>query len=162
MDSSIADPATTRRSDRRSIGGVGRSACAVALGLLTMIVMAVPTDVIDTPWFSREVPVRWWEYPTLIAVGTLTALWFVIAVPQRGAGTAVGGVTLATFAIGCPVCNKLVLAAVGTTGALGLWAPVQPLLAALSVALMTGLVLWRWRKRPCSAERCAPLATAGP
>lgn len=161
MDISFAHSATPRRKGRSPIGAVGRSTCAVALGLLTMIVMAVPTDVIDTPWFSREVPVRWWEYPTLIAVGVLTALWFVIPVPQRGAGTAVGGVTLATFAIGCPVCNKLVLAAVGTTGALGLWAPVQPLLAALSVALMTGLVLWR-RKRRCSSQRCAPLATAGP
>lgn len=133
----------------------------MALGVLAMIVMAVPTDVIDTPWFSREVPVRWWEYPTLVAIGALTALWFVIPVPQRGAGTAVGGVTLATFAIGCPVCNKLVLAAVGTTGALGLWAPVQPLLAALSVALMMALVLWRWRSRPCSSGRCETLASAG-
>lgn len=126
------------------------------LGLLTVVVMALPTDVIDTPWFSREVPVRWWEYPTLIAIGVLTALWYAIPSPAAGAGSAVGGVTLATFAIGCPVCNKLVIAAIGTTGALGLWAPVQPLLAAASVALMTGLVLWRWRKRPCSAGRCAP------
>lgn len=161
MDSLFAGPATARRSGRRSLGGVGRWTRGVALGLLTMIVMAVPTDVIDTPWFSREVPVRWWEYPTLIAIGALTALWFVLPAPQRGAGTAVGGVTLATFAIGCPVCNKLVLAAVGTTGALGLWAPVQPLLAALSVALMMGLVLWRWRNRPCRSERCEPLTSAG-
>lgn len=162
MDSSFAHSATPRRKGGSPIGAVGRSARAMALGLLTMIVMATPTDIIDTPWFSREVSVRWWEYPTLVAIGVLTALWFVIAAPQRGAGTAVGGVTLATFAIGCPVCNKLVLAAVGTTGALGMWAPVQPLLAALSVGLMTGVVLWRWRKRPCDSERCEPLRSAQP
>lgn len=133
---------------------------AVAVGALTMLVMAVPTDVIDTPWFGRQVPVRWWEYPTLVAVGVLTALWFAIPARGRGAGTAAGGVTLATFAIGCPVCNKLVLAAVGTTGALGIWAPVQPLLAAASVAGLTGLVLWRWRNRPCTAEGCTSAPTA--
>lgn len=125
------------------------------MGLLTVVVMAVPTDVIDTPWFSREVPVRWWEIPVLGAIGLLVALYVGIGAVHRGAGTAVGGATLATFAIGCPVCNKLVLAAVGTTGALELWAPVQPLLAAASVALMAGLVLWRWRQRPCGPGACA-------
>jgi hypothetical protein len=130
---------------------------AVAAGLLAVAVMAVPTDVINTPWFSREIPVRWWEYPTLAAIGILTALWVGIGNPGRGGGTAVGGITLATFAIGCPVCNKVVLAAVGTTGALGLWAPLQPILAAISVALMAGVVLWRWRQRPCTAPQCEPL-----
>lgn len=125
------------------------------MGLVTVVVMAVPTDVIDTAWFSREVPVRWWEIPVLAAIGVLVALWVGIGTADRGAGPAVGGATLATFAIGCPVCNKVVLAAVGTTGALELWAPVQPILAAASVALMAGLVLWRWRQRPCAAGACA-------
>ncbi|MDN4519483.1 hypothetical protein QYF68_16905 [Mycolicibacterium austroafricanum] len=127
---------------------------AGAVGLTAMLLMAVPTDVINTPWFSREIPVRWWEYPTLIAMGILTTVWMGIATSRRGAGTAVSGVTLATFAIGCPVCNKLVLAAVGTTGALGLWAPVQPILATVSVTLMTAAVAWRWRQRPCAAGQC--------
>ena len=113
--------------------GAWRYGRAVAVGVLVTTAMAVPTDVLDTPLFSREVPVRWWEYPTLAAVGVLTALWVGIGSAQRGAGRAVGGVTLATFAIGCPVCNKLVLAAVGTTGAMGLWAPLQPILAVVSV-----------------------------
>lgn len=135
-----------------------RSLRAAAVGLATAVLMAVPTDVIDTPWFSRQVPVRWWEIPVLAAIGVLVALWVGIGAAHRGAGPAVGGATLATFAIGCPVCNKLVLAAVGTTGALELWAPVQPFLAAMSVVLMAGLVLWRWRQRPCASGACATAA----
>ncbi|PND54612.1 hypothetical protein CRM90_27085 [Mycobacterium sp. ENV421] len=127
---------------------------AAAVGLTTVVVMAVPTDIIDTPWFSREVPVRWWEIPVLVAIGILVALFVGIGAADRGAAPAVGGATLATFAIGCPVCNKLVLAAVGSTGALNLWAPVQPVLAAASVALMAGMVVWRWRRRPCAAGAC--------
>ncbi len=134
--------------------GAWRYGRAVAVGVLVTTAMAVPTDVLDTPLFSREVPVRWWEYPTLAAVGVLTALWVGIGSAQRGAGRAVGGVTLATFAIGCPVCNKLVLAAVGTTGAMGLWAPLQPILAVVSVIWMAALVVWRWRRRPCAEGRC--------
>lgn len=128
---------------------------AAAVGVLTAVVMAVPTDIIDTPWFGREVPVRWWEYPTLAAIAILTAFWFGIAAPRRRTGGAAGGIMLGTFAVGCPVCNKLVLAAVGTSGALGIWAPLQPVLAGISVALMAGLVIWRWRQRPCATGQCA-------
>lgn len=148
----VADPPVRTRKVRAIAPRMLR---AVSAGLLTVAVMAIPTDVIDTPWFSREVPVRWWEIPVLGAVGVLVALWVAIGSADSGAAPAVGGATLATFAIGCPVCNKLVLAAVGTAGALELWAPVQPVLAAASVALMTGLVWWRWRQRLCSTGGCA-------
>ena len=43
---------------------------------------------------------------------------------------------MAYFAVGCPVCNKLVLIALGTSGAMSWFAPVQPFLAAASVVLM--------------------------
>jgi len=40
----------------------------------------------------------------------------------------VGASVLATFAIGCPICNKLVVALLGVSGALTCWAPLQPLI----------------------------------
>lgn len=46
------------------------------------------------------------------------------------------------LAVGCPVCNKLVVAAVGISGALNVWAPIQPVIAAASLALL-GWALWR-------------------
>lgn len=42
------------------------------------------------------------------------------------------GTFLAYFAVGCPVCNKLALVALGYSGALQYFAPIQPYLAALS------------------------------
>ncbi|WP_197413445.1 MULTISPECIES: hypothetical protein [unclassified Mycobacterium] len=114
----------------------------------------MPTDIIDTPLFSRDVPVRWWEYPVLLATGLLTVAWFAIEGSRRNSGFVTSGLTLVTFAVGCPVCNKLVLLAVGTSGALGLWAPVQPALAALSLALLTGLVALRWQRRPWVTGSC--------
>jgi hypothetical protein len=40
------------------------------------------------------------------------------------------------FAVGCPICNKPVAMATGVSGALNYFAPVQPFLAAESVALL--------------------------
>lgn len=121
-----------------------------AAGVVTLLVVGVPTDVIDTPWFGREVPVRWWEYPVLAATAVLTALWFGIRSEQDQRATApLTGVMLAVFAVGCPVCNKLILLAIGTSGALGFWGPIQPVLAAISLAVLAAAVVLRRRRSLC-------------
>ena len=52
---------------------------------------------------------------------------------------------LALFAVGCPVCNKPVLLLAGTSGALGWFAPIQPLLGALAVAAPAAALVLRLR-----------------
>ncbi|MFJ9011629.1 hypothetical protein [Streptomyces canus] len=54
----------------------------------------------------------------------------------------IGGVASA-FAVGCPICNKLVVLAIGVSGALTYWAPVQPVLAVASIALLTYALMRR-------------------
>ena len=58
-------------------------------------------------------------------------------------GRTVGATLLSTFAVGCPVCNKLVVAVLGVSGALTYWAPTQPLLGVLSVGLLAAGLLIR-------------------
>jgi hypothetical protein len=41
---------------------------------------------------------------------------------------AVCAILLSTFAVGCPIGNKLVVALIGVSGALSYWAPLQPIL----------------------------------
>lgn len=53
------------------------------------------------------------------------------------------GTVLAWFAVGCPVCNKIALLALGYTGALTFFAPLQPILAVLALALTGVALLWR-------------------
>jgi hypothetical protein len=57
----------------------------------------------------------------------------------------VGGIggLLSFFAIGCPVCNKLLLLALGTSGAMNYFAPVQPFLAGAGVLLLTWALIVR-------------------
>jgi hypothetical protein len=47
------------------------------------------------------------------------------------------------LAVGCPVCNQAVVALVGTSGALSWWAPVQPAVGMIAVALL----VWTLRQR---------------
>ena len=73
----------------------------------------------------------------------------------RASTLGMAGAFVTFFAVGCPVCNKLVLLALGTSGALGLWAPIQPFLAGVSLTMLTAAVIVRWRKRDCTAASCA-------
>lgn len=58
---------------------------------------------------------------------------------------AVAGGVLAWFAVGCPVCNKIALLALGYSGALTWFAPMQPYLAAAALAMTAGALVFRLR-----------------
>jgi hypothetical protein len=60
------------------------------------------------------IPVQWWNYLVLVASSLLiglTAATYVRnrALDLRGGRRTAGGGVLSLFAIGCPVCNKLVV-----------------------------------------------------
>jgi hypothetical protein len=57
------------------------------------------------------------------------------SIPQRTRSGVLGGF-LTYLAVGCPVCNKIALLALGYSGAIRWFAPVQPLLALAGVALL--------------------------
>lgn len=137
----------------------GRRWLAAILGAAgTALVIGVPTGIIRTPFFGRMVPVQWWNYSVWAVTALLSGLIFATyvrtaAAPgRREPATSIGGSVLSFFAVGCPVCNKIVVALVGFTGALNLWAPVQPLLGIVAV----GLLGWALRKR-LSGERACPV-----
>ncbi len=124
------------------------------------VVLGVPTAVIDNPVFGRAIAPTAWSVPVLVATAVLGGLLFAtyVAAPaelERRA-TRVGGAggLLAYVAIGCPVCNKVVLLALGTTGAVRFFAPLQPLLAVAGL----GLTAWALRQR-LRAESACPRPT---
>ena len=138
-----------------------RLGVAVVAAVLTFLVIGVPTDIVPNPVFGREVPVRPWEPGVLLATSVLTGLWFGL---QRGRATtkaagdssapALGAAGLALFAVACPVCNKVVLLALGTSGALGIWQPLQPWLAGFSRVALLASVAYAARRRPCVDGVC--------
>jgi hypothetical protein len=126
---------------------------------LTALLIGLPTEMIANPWFDRMTPVRTWDRPVWLLTSVLAGLLLAtfVAAPPDGSRDdrdvrrgGLGGV-LAFFAVGCPVCNKLVVLALGTTGAHTWFEPVQPILGLASLLLL-GLAL---RARLRGERACA-------
>ena len=141
---------------------------AAVVCLAAALVIGVPTGIVSTGFYTRMTPVVWWNYPvwavSAVLVGLLAATYVrdgapAPAAPDRG-GRAVGGTLLTTFAVGCPVCNKLVVALIGASGATSYWAPLQPVLGLASVALLlAGLSLRLRGQLACPAPGIGAHAT---
>ncbi len=141
---------------------------AAAAGAAVVLLVGIPTDLIDTPVFGREIPPTWWAWPSLAVsalLGGLLVATYVsdgnggdVAVPDAGASRRgwIGG-ALAYFAVGCPVCNKLVLLALGSAGAVTWFQPVQPVLQAAAIVLLA----WALRSRLKGETSCPRTPTTG-
>jgi len=148
---------------------------ALGIGLL----MGFATVLIPNQVFARDIPTVWWNYPvwvlSSVLLGMLVATYVTSPVPEQArgiepgsrseardvrTGTAAG--VLAWFAVGCPVCNKIALLALGYTGALTWFAPLQPLLALVSLVLAAVAVLWRLKGQvSCPLPATSAAAMAG-
>ncbi|WP_260847877.1 hypothetical protein [Brevibacterium aurantiacum] len=131
--------------------GARRILVAIAAACVSVLVIGVSTVLIPNSLFSRDIPPVWWDYPIWILMSVLIGLLIATYVGESGAGVmrtnggtfgTVGGM-LGWFAVGCPVCNKIALLVLGYTGALTYFAPLQPVLAVLSVLLLLVAVVVR-------------------
>ena len=74
--------------------------------------------------------------------GKTTLLGLCAGLDRPSRFGSLGGL-LSFFAVGCPICNKVVVIALGTSGALTWFAPVQPYLGVFAL----GLLAWALRVR---------------
>lgn len=129
---------------------------AVAVAAFAALAMGIPTGVVPTSFYTRMTPVLWWDYPVWALSAVLAGMVAATYVRTGGASSSfapprdrstrtIGATLLSTFAIGCPICNKLIVAAIGVSGALNYWAPLQPVLGMLSVGLLAATLAVRLR-----------------
>ena len=139
-------------------------AWTAAWGVAAMLAFGLVAAIIPNPVFGRQVPpepfaiVVWLLSAPLMGIvgATYTSAASAPAMPlvplspdaERRATTlgTIGGVG-AFLAIGCPVCNKVALLLLGASGAMSIYAPLQPLIGAASLALLAGTMAWRLRLR---------------
>ena len=132
---------------------------AVVSTALTVLLVGVPTALVSNPWFGRTVPPTWWAWPVLVLTAALSGLLMATYIGSRATASVdsasrsglVGGF-LAYLAVGCPVCNKVALLALGSAGAIQWFAPLQPLLAFAGVALLSYAL-----RRRLAGETSCPL-----
>ncbi len=118
------------------------------LGAITAaLLIGLPTATIENPWFARMTPVRPQDYIILAVTAALSGLLAgtFAAQPAASGGQSrvLAGGSLSLLAVGCPVCNKLVVLLLGASGAMTFFAPLQLYLGLASLALLA----WTLRLR---------------
>jgi hypothetical protein len=115
------------------------------------VLTGIPTAIVPNPLFTRMVPAGPLNYAfwavTSVLLGLVVATYFTKSgAPMIGEGKVAGGGILSILAIGCPVCNKIVFLILGVSGALTYFAPLQPLIGLISVALLVYALRLRLRQ----------------
>jgi hypothetical protein len=135
-----------------------RWGAAIGGSVLVALAIGLPTEMIPNPVFHRMLPTEWWNRPAWLVTSLLAGLLLATYVrePDDAAPATTSrrgglGGFLAFFAVGCPICNKLIVAAIGTSGALNWFAPAQPVLAVTAIVLLAVSL----RSRLRSARACA-------
>lgn len=130
---------------------------AIVAGLITYVVIAIPTAIIPNPIFGREIGVTSWSVPVLIITSILSGLLFATYIKtdnylaeEKSVKIGSLGGLFSFLAVGCPVCNKIALLALGTTGAINYFAPIQPYLGLLGILLL----LYAVQKRLVGESMC--------
>lgn len=137
---------------------------AVAVAIVAALAIGVPTGIVKTSFYTRMTPVTWWDYPvwalTAAMIGLMAATY--VRLPSGVAATApdrakqsIGAGVLSLFAVGCPICNKLVVSLIGISGALTYFEPIQPLLGIAALAVLAAGLAVRLR---AAAAACVPPA----
>lgn len=136
-----------------------RVGIAVGVALFTLLVIAIPTDLIPNPVFGRQVEPTAWAWPVAILTAVLAGVLIALPRPtscRPATRTGIIGGGLAYLAVGCPTCNHLVVLALGATGALTWFAPIQPYLALIALAILAGAIAHRiWLLRRSGDLRLA-------
>lgn len=165
----------------RLVEGVDRrfAIWAAAWTLAALLGFGLVAAIIPNPVFGRQIPPE----PFAIAVwllsaplmGLIAATYSVAppatsgiatpltAAPPRSSSSEPRSTTVSTIAglgaflaIGCPICNKIVLVLLGTSGALTVFAPLQPVIGAASLVLLAATLVWRLRRWARSSVCVSP------
>ncbi len=148
---------------RQMLGNARFWLAAAAITLLALVVLGAPAGIMPNPFFIRTIPTRFSDVLFLLLSAPLIGLTLATYVVRpHAAGHADRGTTrvglgglVAYFAIACPVCNKIVLVALGVSGALNVYAPLQPIIGVISTVLLGATLVWRLRQVQRGCVRCA-------
>ncbi len=130
--------------------------------LFVLVSFGVVTAIIPSPIFGRGIAPEPFAIGVWLAsaplMGLVMATYFApmpvsgpvpLEQAARRDGSTMGtlGGVAAFLAIGCPTCNKIALVLLGASGAVSTFGAIQPVLGAVSLALLAGTAVWRMRLR---------------
>ncbi len=144
----------------KELRGLGPTylARALAIAAASALVISIPTRLIPNGFFSRMTPTRPQDYVFLMLSSVLLGLVLALRSPLQPIAqrSTIGGGLGTYLAVGCPICNKIVVALLGTGGALTYFAPLQPI-----IGLGAIVVLWMTLRRRLRAMLLASCPVTG-
>jgi len=131
-----------------------------ALGTtMALVLIGIPAAVVDSPLFVRMIPTRPQDYVIWVVSAVLVGLiagTYTSRTPSNNEGKVFSGGMLSFLAVGCPICNKLVVLMLGTSGALTFFGPAQLYIGLASL----GLLGWTFSLRARSVAGVCPLPSS--
>lgn len=110
-------------------------------GIVFLILLGGISAILPNSYFLRMTPITNLDWILLVLTSILGGLYvglyyYIKSNKNKGVSCATSGGILSFLAFACPVCNKLILLILGFSGAMTYFAPIQPLLGVLGVALL--------------------------
>ena len=160
----------TLRAQAKSISPDQWRAVGVGLvvAVLFFVVVGLVTGAIDTPVLERQTQLLAIDYPIWVVNAALLGALSGLSVYARSrritqSGTAIfSGGFLAAFAVSCPLCNGLLVAAFGTAGVLNVIEPARPFINVATMLILAALLIRRWRTFRADCVSCEVAPTAAP
>ena len=126
--------------------------------LSAALLIGLPTVLIPNPFFTRMTPTSLQDYViwgiSIALIGPVMALAILYPTIRKtapsdpsltGGGRVLAGTLLSFFAVGCPICNKLVVLLLGLGGAMTIFNPLRPFLGIASIILLVVTLVLRVR-----------------
>lgn len=121
-------------------------AVAAAGAIGTLLVIGAVADLYENPIFQRQLAARPQDYVIWAISGVLGGLivgTYAVARDSNNQSQAAYGGVLSVIAVGCPICNKVAVLLLGTSGALNIFGPTQLFIGIGSIVLLAWTLLLR-------------------
>ena len=123
-------------------------ASLVGLGFLALL--GAVTALIPNPIFTRMVQITTWDYLFLILLPILLSTFIFLKLEnkskdQKNEYTAFGAAFVSIFALGCPICNALLISIFSATALLAYFDPYRPVLGLISSVLLIVAIAFEYK-----------------